>query len=286
MRRENWRTRLVVILILLLSALLLIPAATADADMGPKPEIEVRVVNPPKEEYYLDLLSTGENSYKNLDEIQHYDRVKLELLEDYEENGWKPALVRGTRAPMWGDLIGVRTDYGMEHRFGYMGVPDDFKLIIITPENQIVVSEEIHRDALKTVITYDYLTNSVHIEGAFMAYLKQFLATCSSTLLIEGVLLLLFGFSIKANRKVFLSVNILTQLALTATIGILFVKEGILVAFLLFVPAELLILIVESILFTLLLKEHKKLRRFLYAITANIVSAAVGLIIMALTYAL
>ncbi len=284
MRKDNWRTRLVVILILLLSALLLIPAATANADMGPKPEIEVRVVNPPEEEYYLDLLSTEENEYQNLD-LQEYDPVKLALLEGYEEDGWKPALVHGTRVPMWGKLTGVKADYGMEHRFGYLGVPDDFKLIIITPDNQIIVSEEIHREALKTVITYDYLTNSVHMENVFVAYLKQFLATCTLTLLIEGALLLLFGFSIKANTKVLLAVNLFTQLALTATVGVIFVEEGILVATALFILAELAIIVVEGIFFTLLLKEHTKPRRLLYAITANVVSAAVGFVIMTLAYA-
>lgn len=285
MGKYSWKVRLVIVLILLLSVLLLLPAATANADMGPKPEIEVRVLNPPGGEYYLDLLSKEENGYQSL-QTQRYDKAKLVLLENYEEDGWKAALVHGTSRPMWGALTGEKTDYGMKHRFWYMGVPDDFKLILVTPDQQIVVSEEIHRETLKTVVTYDYLTNSVSMENVTLAYLKQFLETCISTLLIEGVLLLLFGFSLKANWKVFLLINFLTQLALTATVGIIFAREGSLSAYFLFVPVEIVIIIVESIVFALLLKGQGRLKRVLYAITANLVSAGAGLVIMSLNYGL
>jgi hypothetical protein len=80
-------------------------------------------------------------------------------------------------------------------------------------------------------------------------------------------------------------INLFTQLAFTVTIGALFVKEGILTATIAFFPAEIIIIIIESVLFALLLKEFSKMRRVAYAISANVLSAALGLAIMSFVYA-
>lgn len=266
-----------------LLALLLLPVSIASADMGPKPEILVNVVNPPEGVYYLDLLTKEENNYRHL-ELEDYDQTKIRLLVSYEVDGWKPGLVMGTPAPMWGDLTGVRTEERIEHRFGYMGVPDDFKLIIVTPDDKLIVSQELHRSSLKTVLTYDYEMKTVVIEKPITAYIKQFFGTCTATLFIEGILLLVFGFSLKRNWIAFLLINLLTQLALTFTIGVLFQTEGLLTASIVFYPVEFIIIIVESILFAMLLKEHRRLRRVSYAIMANVLSATIGIAIMMYVY--
>lgn len=79
-------------------------------------------------------------------------------------------------------------------------------------------------------------------------------------------------------------INLVTQIMLTLTIGVLFQKEGLLTASIVFFPVELIIIIIESILFALFLKEHSRGRRVLYAMSANILSAAIGLAIMAYVY--
>ena len=50
---------------LLLAVLLLLTTAVF-ADFGPKPQLVVRVEQPPQEEYYLDLLDTGDWAKKSL----------------------------------------------------------------------------------------------------------------------------------------------------------------------------------------------------------------------------
>ena len=67
---------------LLLAVLLLLTTAVF-ADFGPKPQLVVRVEQPPQEEYYLDLLDTGDWA-KNL-----YDLDEREL---------DPALLAALRA--------------------------------------------------------------------------------------------------------------------------------------------------------------------------------------------
>src|SRR4051812_37507214 len=78
--------------------LLLLANSTAFADMGPKPEVLVKVINPPEGEYYLDLLTRDANAYRRL-ELDGYDPEKVEILKRYEVDGWKPGLVRGTPMP-------------------------------------------------------------------------------------------------------------------------------------------------------------------------------------------
>lgn len=82
---------------------------TASADMGPKPSITVIVKNPPSGEYYLDLLRCYTNEDKAtsyLDKKDQYDQTKLSLLDHYDTNGWRSALVHGTKAPLFGQLTG------------------------------------------------------------------------------------------------------------------------------------------------------------------------------------
>ncbi|HPE15724.1 MAG TPA: hypothetical protein PK597_02095 [Oscillospiraceae bacterium] len=102
----------------LLFVLLPILAVTAAADAGPKPEVTVRVVNPPAV-YYLDLLYEGEGDYDNLRETRDScDPTMLAALFSLEDAGWHPALAGGTMPPMWGSLTGVPDGSAMRHTFG------------------------------------------------------------------------------------------------------------------------------------------------------------------------
>jgi hypothetical protein len=257
----------------------LIPAA-ALADMGPKPEIEITVINPPSGEYYLDLLIPGDKNYDNL-EGQEYDPVKLALLSSYSEDGWYPALTNGTDAPLWGSLTGTKKDAGMIHTFSYFGVPDDFKIIIVTPDNLLIVSEPIHRDAFQFKLTYDYEKAQIVRQSPALSYLIQFFTTYIPTLVIEGLILLLFGFSLKQNYIALLTVNFITQVILTVSLVSTALWSGILTAYVVYLPLELVIIIAESITYAKVLKQHKTGRRVGYAITANIVSFLAGILLLA-----
>jgi hypothetical protein len=244
--------------------------------MGPKPKITIRVANPPKEEYYLDLLVKDDGTYDNLKEDRAgYDQTKLALLEAFYSDGWHPGLTKGTRAPLFGKLTGIKESENRIHIFSYMGVPDDFKLILVTPDNQIIVSEEIHKNAFDFTLDYDYLTGNIRIEKLPDSYFKQYLSTCIPTLLLEGIVLILFGFSLKKNWKPFVGINVLTQIFLTAAASV-FITEGQVTGYLVIIPVEVLIVLVEMLAFSKLLTQHSKLRRIGFAITANLFSFLIG----------
>ena len=61
------------------------------------------------------------------------------------------------------------------------------------------------------------------------------------------------------------------------------ITEGIFITYLLFIPVEFIIILIESLAFAFLLKQHRKRRRVGYAIVANLVSALVGIIVMSIS---
>lgn len=58
------------------------------------------------------------------------------------------------------------------------------------------------------------------------------------------------------------------------------ISQGTLVALFYYIPLEIIILVIETILFNKFLLEYKASRRISYAIVANIVSFICGIFIM------
>lgn len=261
-------------------------ATTAYADMGPKDQLTVRVKNPPQELYYLDLLTQDEQKYKNYSTSEKQDDLKalnsnmISLLSNYEKEGWYPALLKGTKAPMWGNFIGKKDGDTMVHTFSYFGVPKTYRIIIVTESGKVTASDVYTRKTMQSSITYDYKSGTASVFPEWFAYCIQFFATCIPTLLIEGIILILFRFSLKKNWKVFLLVNGLTQIILTLTMGITLIHSGPFSAYLVQFPVELAIVIAETAVYRRYLKEHSTARRVAYGITANLASWGVGIILM------
>lgn len=277
--------RILFIIFAVIIAALCFPA-TARADMGPKSSLEVIVSNPPKGEYYLDLLVdyNGKTIYKNIIDESQYNADKIKILQEYRDGNWRPALLTGTRYPLHGKLTGTPDGDKMVHDFSYLGVPDRFKIIILTSDNKIIVSNEIHRKTFNSTVNYNFKTNSAKERPIILSYLLQFLFTCSCTLVIEGIILLLFRFSIEQNWKPFLKINIITQIFLNFILSVVMFSQGLLSSYFWYIPLELIILIVEIICFRKYLNQHSKLRRTLFAITANAASFVVGFPIMSIVY--
>jgi hypothetical protein len=115
---------------------------TAYSDSGPKPELTILVENPPTEDYYLDLLIKKQGNYNNMAyEKEEYDSAMLQKLKSLESEGWYPAYSGGTAAPMWGDLKGKVKGNLRSHSFGYMGVPDTYRIIIVTKSGKVQISD-------------------------------------------------------------------------------------------------------------------------------------------------
>lgn len=281
---RNARRAAALLAILLLTVLF---TAAVSADFGPKDRLDIYLVNPPKEAYYLDLLydagDAGVHENLTAEEIESLDPDMLAALQN-NGTGWTAALATGTRVPLFGSLTGEESDDGMHHRFSYYGLPETYRIIIVTASGETHLSDPFTRRAMQSSITYDYTTGTGEIPPLWRQYLSQFACTCLATLLIEGVLLLLFRFSLKENLLPFLLVNVGTQIFLTAVVGSALILHGTITAYLHYAGAEIVILAAEAIAFGFFLKGKSRARRIVYAITANAVSCVLGFVGMEFLY--
>lgn len=260
------------------------------ADMGPKPQLTVRVKNAPQEPYYLDLLAEGEwdgsDSYANLSDEERaaLDPALFALLLDSIPAGWHACIAEGTGIPMRGGLLPESSDQNGNalHSFGYHGLPDTYRIIIVTRSDEVWISGTLEHKVLQSSATVNWhgAESSVSVPPVFIGYVLQFLATLLPTLVIEGVLLLIFQYSWKQNWKAFLLVNLATQglLALFSTVLTLHSGPNLFAYAFYLLPAELVVLLVEIYLYAdrRLLKGQSSKCAAVYAIFANLSSAILG----------
>lgn len=281
------------ILMALAAALLTVSAL---ADTGPKPQLTVLVTNPPEELYYLDILGEGDyeghsygpdtSEYSGLDwsyseeEIAALDSELLDALRAAVPEGWHACTAQGTNGvPMWGDLIGSDAGGVRLHSFRYHGVPDTYRIILVTKSGESWVSGVLHRATLQSSATVDWAARIANAPSPAMAYALQFLCTLLPTLLIEGVLLFLFGYRSKKSWYSFLLVNLITQGGFSVYLAVSVLQNGAnaWMTIFFYLPIEIVITLVELLLYRRLLTEKSKARAAVYAITANVCSAAFGL---------
>lgn len=269
---------------ILISCLLVIfLPKTTYADMGAKDQLAVYVENPPNELYYLDLLTQNSSPYNNFNqegERESLDKKMVELLYSYESEGWMPALVEGTGVPMWGKLIGQADGERMVHKFGYVGVPDTYRIIVVTKSGNVSVSDVYTRGALQSSITFDYTTGAAVVPSTLSLYLLQFGWAFGVTIFVEGIILCLYGFSLKNNWKVFLLTNFITQVVLTITVGATLIKSGMISAYLVQIPVEIFIIISEAIIYMNYLLGGSNRRKIAYGIVANLVTWVGGFFLL------
>ncbi len=253
---------------------------TASADIGPKDQLKVYLTNPPQETYYLDLLwqpdAEGLSTNLNEEELSALDPALLARLKSESPQGWAPAMAGGTPLPMWGDLVGHPQGDARVHVFGYVGLPEVCRILLVTESGKTILTEPIERQVLQSSVTLDCESGRLSQPSPAVALGVSFLATLLPTLLIEGVLLLAFGFSLRQNWKVFLLANLVTQIALSLTVHLTMLTSGSISAHLIQFPVELAILIAETLFYRRFLTGRSRGRRTGYGICANLISWAAG----------
>lgn len=260
---------------------------SASADMGPKPSLHIFVTGTDSEPYYLDLLLEGNGDYSSNihDEESKYNSTMLNTLKSYSEAGWHTGIVQGTGAPLFGDIVPSSDN---SFSFGYYGLPSvgrQYKIIMVFSDGSYAVSDVLTRQIYQEEITikYDKTSNIITVtktQSKFLMFIKQFLPTLAGTLIVEVLLLLLFRIPIKENIVLVLIVNFVTNLGLNLVMFFSKISSGALFAIFWFIFLEIAILIAELIIYAVFLKSKSKGRSILYAITANVLSAVAGYLIM------
>lgn len=284
MERTTFRPiRSLLLLLLALTAL----TVSALADNAPKPQLTVLVENPPQETYYLDLVAEGPAgeegdalSWTYSDqEIADLDPPLLSALTAAVPEGYHACTVQGgSGAPLYGDLLGRELRPGVRsHYFFYTGIPTDYQILVVTESGETWLSPPCARRALQSSVTVDWEARTVTVPSVARSYLLQFLCTLLPTLLLEGAVLLFFGYRQRRSFLTFLWVNLLTQGAMSLYLAVRLTTGGfsgwILFAY---VPMELAILLAELLLYRRFLPERGKTEATLYAVCANLSSALLG----------
>ncbi len=258
--------------VLISAVLLSATAITAFADMGSKPKVNINLKNLPDETVYIDLLFQPEypqQLYSNIDPDDGYDSNMIKLLASFNEYGWYAACAQGTYIPMFGDIIPQEDKIS----FGYFGVPDRFRVIIVTENGEIKTTDTIERKSMEVNMTLDCRTMEYTTKPLWQVYAGQFAITCCVTLLVEGLILLLFRYNLKKRFKYFTVTNVLTQIFFSIVFSAAFIYGGTINAIMFFIPAEIAVVLVEIVIYRKKLKQHGKSRRTWYAITANLTTA-------------
>ncbi len=180
----------------------------------------------------------------------------------------------------------------MRHSFGYVGVPQKFKIIIQKSDGTIQVSDVIQNRYLNARVKYDMKTNQVlSVSGNILKrgikldeeFFKDYLIRLLLTLIIEIFLAIPFLYN-KAKRLIIIAgVNIVTQTFLT--VGMMFNypvlhKLPLIVEyFVVLLIGEVLVFLTEYLIYVKLFGKSEKREIAVYTFIANVASIAVGFII-------
>ena len=231
------------------------------------------------QEIALSILAEIVSVKNSRQQTEGFSPALLAALRAAVPSGWHACIAQGsTRAPIWGELTGEPDGSGaMLHSFRYYGVPETYRILMVTASGETFLSDVLTRRTLQSSVTVDWVAKTAKPPLQSEGYLLQFAATFVPTILIELVVLLLFGFKLKENWKPFLLVNLVTQGLLHGYFALFAVNNGVGPwYFMLFIPAELVIALLEAFIYRAALKGRSKRRAFLCGLCANVCSAALG----------
>ncbi len=267
----------VIRIIFTIALLMILMENTVSADMGNKPSIDLTITNLNTNNYLVDLLVEVEN----VDEYYEHDASQYNgtglseedvfFLQKVNFNNW---ISCGTR---WGHFLvfaNCAGNSGHKHHFGYFGTPDIYKIYIYNKDTgEEKVSDVIKKIDYNSYVTIDYETMNVvnNISGTFrtLKTLLPALIPVITTIIVEIIILLFFRLENKKNIKIVFITNLISNLALQ----LLLMEIGNVDSQLIFLIVEILILVVESLVYYKTLETDNKRKTITYAIVANLISA-------------
>ncbi|HHX80130.1 MAG TPA: hypothetical protein GX692_03595 [Acholeplasmataceae bacterium] len=246
-----------------------------NADVGPKPSVNIKITGLEGEKYTATLISqkaggpnfTYEDWLENGDpEYQPYHRI----MEYRDSEGFKWI---GSHWELEGDTSFV---------WGYYP-PSTFKVLIMLEDGTYFTSPVLERYAFNTYyhVIIDRTENIVEVKKNYdyTTEIISLLLRLLATVLIEIGILYLFGYRNSRSYKLVLIVNIITQIFLNVLLNITSYYQSVLVGVIIYILLEFLIVLGEAIIYGIFLKEKKKWLAVVYAIAANIASFGIGLLI-------
>lgn len=228
--------------------------------------------------YYLDLLVEVDDlsNVRELPPIPETEDDMIQALYRYAGEGWYPA-VHSNIISCYGNLTGESVGNTMRHNFRY-SPPNTFKTIIVTKSGEVSVSDLITRDNFFSEVVYNARTGKAN-ENSSSGF-AQFLLTLIITLVIEGLLLLIFRFKLRDSWKQLLLTNAGTQIFLYLGLNVISSAYGSFFAVLAQPLLEIAIIVIEGVVYVKTLKGQNRGRIKAYAVTANLASWFFGWLLL------
>ena len=276
---------------LILMVLLLLPVltVTVSADMGPKPGTSI-TVHPGGGEYAVVTLLAREESNGPHGTIGPDDEPSSWVAKDERlAQAWYA--FRDYRDPdgyhFWGEI------YEGSVTWGYFP-PENFKIAVYYPEYGILwVSEDSYE---RYAFDSDFRLNLPAVgagaqSGEVDMVLKKtsnpgselagFLFRVVLTLAMELAVARVFGLTDERQKKLILRVNLLTQVGLNLLLWGWYYFDGPLVAMVRLILAEIVVLVVESVIYLRKLRlEESRMKIVGYTILANLASVTLGFLFL------
>ena len=105
----------------------------------------------------------------------------------------------------------------------------------------------------------------------------MFLLRVVLTILIELVIGLIFGYRSSKERKTIIITNLITQILLNLAILLFDYYMGLLVWIFIFPILEIVVTIIEAIVYLVKFKDHKKFKTIIYSLIANLCTCLLGM---------
>lgn len=271
------------ILFCILLALIIFPVS-AQADMGPKPSVQVDFSGMGNEAFYVTLLSKTNSSgpattYDGNPEYADYHEAD----EDYAI--WEK-FVNYSDSDGYYFLQQFEKCQGNDHYSWDYYPPSSFKILLYFPESDAFAVSDIHEEyAFDSYFTVSMDSSNMKLtvrkNYPFQWELVSLTVRMLLTILIEALTALLFHFRAKKQLQVIICTNILTQIVLNILLSVaVHILRSLVLAFFCYIFGELLVFIIEAVIYVRLLPKysrHKPIHPVLYALTANILSFSAGM---------
>lgn len=279
-----------VIITMILVALIVTPIIHADVFPKPQTLVIIKGVDKP---YSFDLLKKSteapvldEEAIKRQVEHQYYQSEYPSILNGYMDSDSYASYTLYTFRP---HHIKENESVSGERRFhiGYFSAPSTFKVVIVTEDDKIISSKPITRARYDTVVTFDLTGVDLSIDQMNVGKISQnapnvwglignYLLRVLATILIELGILWLFMYKTRRTYSIAALTNFITQSALTIYLIYGQITFGIAPLLFILIAAEIIIILVEMIVYATSFKEGPTWKAILYALFANFVTILVS----------
>ena len=135
--------------------------------------------------YYLDILERDEAGMDLFDSFawsydhpEDLDQDLLSALLAAVPAGWHACTVQDTAdGPMWGEL----TPTDGVHTFSYVGVPEEFRVLMVAETGEVFLSDVCTRRLRQDSLTLDWGSGSIRQRPLAVRWAAQFLSTLLPT---------------------------------------------------------------------------------------------------------